>query len=198
MTTLAILTGLGAVVGAVLFAAGYLVCLYRGTHEREDINKAVRRPEEPVKQPSRQSADPHVKPERPSLELEESGANAVQRRDLTPLMDKIAASGRFTMVFLSDDAGLPLAHTSTYNDLERLVAAPTRLAIVADQISGEEGADPHSIMLRDASGTTMLCRIFRIRGQRLSLTALSNDLRLTSVALDPALLKIEAALATWP
>jgi len=193
MTTLAILTGLGAVVGVVLFAAGYLVCMYRGTQEREDNNRAFRRPEDPVKQASQQSPEPHVKPERPTLDLEE-----VQRRDLTPLMDKIAASGRFTAVFLSDDAGLPIAHTSTSSDLERLAAAPTRLMITADQISGEEGADPHSIMLRDASGATMLCRIFRIRGQRLSLTALSNDLRLTSVALDPALLKIEAALATWP
>jgi hypothetical protein len=70
------------------------------------------------------------------------------------------------------------------------------LALVADQIGEEQGIAPLSVMVRDASDATTLCRIFRVQGQRLSLTAVSNDSRLTSVALDPALMKIEAALST--
>lgn len=192
MTILAIMTGLGAV---LLFAAGYLFCLHR-TQKKEDVVRRIEK-QEPVKQLSQQSPATLVEAER-QLDLEESGTNATPRRDLTPLLDKIAASGRFSMVLLTDEAGLQLAHTTASNDVDRLATAPTRLAVAVDQIFGEEGTDPHSIMLRSASGATILCRIFRIRGQRLSLTALSNDLRLTSAALDPALLKIEAALGSLP
>jgi hypothetical protein len=38
--------------------------------------------------------------------------------------------------------------------------------------------------------------MFRVQDQKLTLTALSNDSRLASTALDPALDKIEIALAT--
>ena len=49
-------------------------------------------------------------------------------------------------------------------------------------------------MLRDATEATTLCRIFRVQDQTLTLTALSNDPRLASVALDPALAKVQVAL----
>ena len=92
--------------------------------------------------------------------------------------------------------GLPLAANSAALHLEQLAAASTRLALVADQIAGEHGVAPLSVMLRDASDATTLCRVFRVQDQKLTLTAVSSDSRLASVALDPALAKIEMALWT--
>lgn len=212
MTIIAIITGFGAAV--LLLTAGYLFGLRRGAQAREVLRRQVQQQAQTLRQltdqSSRRAVDqevslrttiqqvlaPLVERERLSLDLAEFSTNAGQRRDLAPLLDKIAAVGTFTTVLLSNEEGLPLASNRTSKNLDRLAAASTRLAVVADQISGEKGLEPLSIMLRDASGATTLCRIFRVQGQRLSLTAVSNDLRLTSVALDPALTKIETALAT--
>lgn len=212
MTIAAIITGFGAAV--LLLAAGYLFGLRRGAQAREVLRQQLQQQAETLRQltdqSSRRAADrevslrttieqvlaPLVERERLSLDLAEFSTKAGQRRDLAPLLDKIAAVGTFTTVVLSNEEGLPLASNRTSRNLDWLAAASTRLAVVADQISGEEGIEPLAVMLRDASGATTLCRIFRVQGQRLSLTAVSNDLRLTSMALDPALTKIETALAT--
>jgi hypothetical protein len=50
-------------------------------------------------------------------------------------------------------------------------------------------------MVHYAPDVVILCRMFDMHGQRLSLTAVSNDPRLTPVALDPALTTIETALS---
>ncbi|MDU6836401.1 MAG: hypothetical protein E6417_40985, partial [Bradyrhizobium sp.] len=63
-----------------------------------------------------------------------------------------------------------------------------------EKVSGEHAVAPLSVMLRDATEATTLCRIFRVQDQTLTLTALSNDPRLASVALDPALAKVQVAL----
>jgi hypothetical protein len=211
MAIIAILTGLGAAV--LLLTAGYLFGVRRGAQARESLRQRIQQDAETLRrltdQSSRRAADqelslrttiqqvlaPLVERERISLDLAEFGTKGGQRRDLSPLLDKIAEVGTFTTVLLSNEEGLPLASNRTSKNTDRLAAASTRLAVVADQISGEEGLEPISIMLRDASGATTLCRIFRVQGQRLSLTAVSNDLRLTAMALDPTLIRIETALA---
>jgi hypothetical protein len=212
MTIITITIGFGAAV--LLLAAGYLFGLRRGAQARRILRQQVQQQadifQQLTDQSSRRALDqevslrttieqvlaPLVERERLSLDLAELKTNVGQRRDLAPLLEKIASVGTFTTVLLSNEEGLPLASNRTSKDLDRLAAASTRLAVAADQISGEKGLEPHAIMLRDASGATTLCRLFRVQGQRLTLTAVSNDLRLTSVALDPALTKIEMALAT--
>jgi len=210
MMTFAILTGLGAAI--LLVTAGYLLGVRGGAQAREHLRRQARQQAAYLQhlneQSSLQAADqegslratiqqvlaPLVERERLSLDLAQFGTGSGQRRDLVPLLDKIAAVGKFTTVLLSNEEGLPLAANRASRNLDRLAAASTRLALVADQIAGEQGVAPLSVMVRDLSDATTLCRIFRVQGQRLSLTALSNDSRLTSVALDPALLKIESAL----
>lgn len=212
MTIIAIITGFGAAI--LLLTAGYLFGLRKGAQAREDLRQQTQQQAETLRQltdqSSRRATDqevslrttiqqvlaPLVERERLSLDMAQVSTNAGQRRDLAPLLDKIATVGTFTTVLLSNEEGLPLASNRTSKNLDRLAAASTRLAVVADQVAGEEGRAPLSIMVRDASGATTLCRIFRVQGQRLALTAVSNDQRLTSVALDPALMKIETALST--
>ena len=212
MTIIAIITGFGGAI--LLLTAGYLFGLRKGAQAREDLRQQTQQQAETLRQltdqSSRRAADqevslrttiqqvlaPLVERERLSLDMAQVSTNAGQRRDLAPLLDKIATVGTFTTVLLSNEEGLPLASNRTSKNLDRLAAASTRLAVVADQVAGEEGRAPLSIMVRDASGATTLCRIFRVQGQRLALTAVSNDQRLTSVALDPALMKIESALST--
>jgi hypothetical protein len=212
MTIIAIITGLGAAI--LLLTAGYLFGVRRGSLSRELLRQHVQQQAEALNQLSerysQRAADqegslrttiqrvlaPLVERERLSLDLAQFSTSAGQRRDLAPLLDKIAAVGHFTTVLLCNEEGLPLAASRASQTPDRLAAASTRLALVADQIGEEQGIAPLSVMVRDASDATMLCRIFRVQGQRLSLTAVSNDSRLTSVALDPALMKIEAALST--
>jgi hypothetical protein len=113
-----------------------------------------------------------------------------------PLLDRIADVGRFETVLLTNEEGLPLAANSGARHTERLAAAATRMALVAEKIAEADGTAPLSAMLRDSADATTLCRIFRVQDQRLVLTALSNDSRLVSVALDPAVTKIELLLVT--
>ena len=211
MTTIAIITGLGASI--LLLTAGYLFGLRGGLKARELLRQQVQQLAGVVTQlreSSQRDVDqdgslrttiqqvlaPLVERERISLDLAQFSASAGQRRDLAPLLDRIAAVGSFKTVLLSNEEGLPLASNQGAQNLERLAAISTRLAVVADQSAGEDGIAPLSILVRDTSDTMTLCRIFRVHGQRLLFVAVSNDSRLTSVALDPALAKIEAALST--
>lgn len=211
MTTIAIITGLGASI--LLLTAGYLFGLRRGLKARDLLRRQIQQLAGVVTQlreSSRRDVDqdgslrttiqqvlaPLVERERISLELAQFSASAGQRRDLAPLLDRIAAVGSFKTVLLSNEEGLPLASNRGARNPERLAAIATRLAVVSDQCAGEDALAPLSILLRDASETMTLCRIFRVRGQRLFFVAVSTNPRLSSVALDPALAKIEAALST--
>jgi len=212
MTIFAIASGLGAAI--LLLTAGYLFGARRGAAARERLRQqalmSVADLEQLRAQQRQRSTEqdrtlrttiqhvlaPLVDRERISLDLSQFAGSVGQRRDLVPLLDKVAAVGRFKTVLLANEEGLPLAANSAALHLEQLAAASTRLALVADQIAGEHGVAPLSVMLRDASDATTLCRVFRVQDQKLTLTAVSSDSRLASVALDPALAKIEMALWT--
>ena len=196
-----IVSGVGAAI--LLLTAGYLFGVRKGALARERLRQQtllhVQRStdqEMTLRTTIQHVLAPLVDRERISLDLAQFPGSVGQRRDLVPLLDKVAAVGRFETVLLANEEGLPLAANTTAANLEPLAAASTRLALVADQIAGEHGVTPISVMLRDASDATTLCRLFRVQDQKLTLTAVSNDSRLASVALDPALSKIEVALWT--
>ena len=212
MTIFAIASGLGAAI--LLLTAGYLFGARKGAQAREQLRqqalvsvadldqlRAQLRQRSTEQDRSLRTTIQHVLAplvdrERISLDLSQFAGSVGQRRDLVPLLDKVATVGRFKTVLLANEEGLPLAANSAAVHLEQLAAASTRLALVADQIAGEHGVAPLSVMLRDASDATTLCRVFRVQDQKLTLTAVSSDSRLASVALDPALAKIEMALWT--
>lgn len=209
---LSIISGLGAAI--LLLTAGYLFGVRRGALARErlraqtevlatDLDRMRVRSSErdagqdlSLRTTIQHVLAPLVERERISLDLAQFTGGGARRRDLVPLLDKIAAVGRFSTVLLANEEGLPLAANSAADDIERLAASSTRLALAAGQIAGEQGVSPRSVMLRDASDATTLCRMFRVQDQQLTLTAVSSDARLTSVALDPALSKIDVALWT--
>jgi len=212
MTMFAIASGLGAAI--LLLSAGYLFGARKGVLARDLLRRQVQLQAaslDQLREQSRQKAAdqdatlrntiqdvlaPLVERERISLDLAHLASEAGERRELVPLLDKIADVGRFETVLLTNEEGLPLAANSGARHAERIAAAATRMALVAEKIADTDGTAPLSVMLRDSSDATTLCRIFRVQHQRLMLTALSNDSRLASVALDPAVAKIELSLAT--
>jgi hypothetical protein len=196
MTGVATITGLAASI--LLLAAGYLIGLRQGAGERDRLRELAGRHDgvDPAGEGALRTAiqevlAPLVERERVSLDLARVPSSG-RRHGLGPLLDAIASIGGFTAVVLSNDQGLPLAASPAEADQDRLLAAAARLFIVADQIAGMRG--PLSVLIRDANDATTLCRMFRVRDQRLFLTAASNDPRLASSALDPALVRIESAL----
>ena len=213
-TSTSIVLILGFATAILLLTAGYLFGARRGKLARDKLRQQAQAQAADLEQlrdrTSKSSAEedvslrttiqdvlaPLVERERISLDLAQLASQAGHRRDLVPLLDRIAEVGRFETVLLANEEGLPLAANSGSKHLDRLAAASTRLALVADQITGGYGIAPLSVMLRDASDATTLCRIFRVQDHKLTLTAISNDSRLASVALDPALAKIEVALST--
>ncbi|WP_315736825.1 MULTISPECIES: hypothetical protein [unclassified Bradyrhizobium] len=210
MTIYAIVSGLGAAI--LLLTSGYLFGARQGALSRELLRRQVQIQAASLDQLQEQSSHdaieretslrsaiedvlaPLVERERISLDLAQLASRPGRRRELVPLLDRIAEVGRFQTVLLTNEEGLPLAANTTAHRTEQLAAAATRLALVAEKIADETHIAPLSVMLRDASEATTLCRIFRVQDQTLTLTALSNDARLASVALDPALAKVQVAL----
>ncbi|CAL79287.1 hypothetical protein BRADO5615 [Bradyrhizobium sp. ORS 278] len=204
------MSGVGAAI--LLLTAGYLVGARRGALARDHLRRQVQVQAASLDQLQEQNSHdaseretslrsaiqdvlaPLVERERISLDLAQLATRPGRRRELVPLLDRIAEVGRFETVLLTNEEGLPLAANTAGRHTERLAAAATRLSLVAEKVSGAHDVAPLSVMLRDASEATTLCRIFRVQDQTLTLTALSNDPRLASVALDPALAKVQVAL----
>jgi predicted regulator of Ras-like GTPase activity (Roadblock/LC7/MglB family) len=199
----ALLIGLGAAV--LLLLAGYLAGLWRGSRERARL-RGVAGQQAAILQRNSQQDDggalkstieqvlaPLVERERMSLDLARVGS-AGERRDLSPLLEQVASAGNFGSVLLSNEDGLVVASAGAAPDFDAMAAATARLTGAAGQFAARSGG-VLAVVIRDAAGSTTLCRLFTTRGQRMALTATSNDTRLAAVALDPALAKIEMALA---
>jgi len=165
----------------------------------EATRQYLRRNEQGAETATRRSQPPSSSPGAASpltsLDLSDFDNAAGHHRDLRSLLDKIASAGSFAAVFVSDDEGRPLAFTRTQKNLERLAATSTRLMSVAT-LACNEGPGPLSIMLRDTSGMTMLCRIFKAHGQDLSLTVIGENMLLTPLTLDQAVNKIVSVLTS--
>ncbi|MEJ2124628.1 MAG: hypothetical protein P8Y47_07400 [Alphaproteobacteria bacterium] len=165
----ALLIGIGA--ASLLLLAGYLAGLWRGSKERTRLRGVA----------EQQAA---------ILQVGSGG----QRRDLSPLLDLVTKVGGFSSVLLSNEDGLVVASAGSAPDFDDMAAATVRLTSAADQFAANRGG-ALAVVIRDASDSTTLCRLFTTSDQTLALTATSNDTRLSTVALDPALAKIETALA---
>jgi hypothetical protein len=204
-----LLTILGVMAASLLpLMVGYFLGLSAGAQERERIREKIRHLEAAEHQSASPTGDeseslksiqemlaPLVERERISIDLSKVNISLGERRDLSRLLDTIASVGHFGSVLLSNEEGLPLAANREARNAEQMAAFLTRLAMVTDQTAGRDGRAPVSILIRDALDETTLCRVFYVRGQRLFLAARSSDARLTSVDLDPALTKVEAALS---
>ncbi len=204
----ALLIGLGAAL--LLLLAGYLAGLRRGSSERARLrgvaeqqaailqhwkqnNAGALDDDHTLKSTIQQVLAPLVERERLSVDLARVGS-AGQRRDLSPLLEQVARVGNFGSILLSNEDGLVVAAAGTAPDFDAMAAATARITGAADQFAAHRGG-ALAVVVRDAADSTTLCRLFTTHGQTLALTATSNDTRLTAVALDPALAKIETALA---
>lgn len=127
---------------------------------------------------------PLVKRERLSYDLAHFGNQDGRRADRAPLLDRVAAIGKFKTVLLSNEEGLPLAANADAVDLEETAAIAGRLGLSAAQ-TAPHGRLPLAIMLRDSAEATTLCRLFTAQGQALVLTAVSSDSRLNAAVLAP-------------
>jgi hypothetical protein len=204
MSIPALLVGLGA--SALLLLAGYLAGLWRGSRERARLRSVTERQaailqrnasaageDGALKSTIEQVLAPLVERERLSLDLARVSSGG-ERRDLSPLLQKVAIAGNFGSVLLSNDDGLVVASAGTAPDFDAMAAATARVTGAAEQFAARRGGAT-AVVIRDAHDTTTLCRLFTAHGQKMALTATSNDARLTAVALDPAMTKIETALA---
>jgi hypothetical protein len=206
MNISALLIGLGAAL--LLLLAGYLAGLRRGSSERarlravaeqqaavlqhwKERNAGALDNDRALKSTIEQVLAPLVERERLSVDLARVGS-AGQRRDLAPLLEQVARVGSFGSILLSNEDGLVVAAAGNA-DFDSMAAATVRLTGAAEQFAAQRGG-ALAVVIRDAEDSTTLCRLFSTHGQTMALTATSNDTRLTTVALDPALAKIETAL----
>ena len=202
----ALLIGLGAAL--LLLLAGYLAGLRRGSSERTRLRGVAEQQaailqhwkqrnalddDGTLKSTIEQVLAPLVERERQSVDLARVGS-AGQRRDLSPLLEQVARVGNFGSILLSNEDGLVVAAAGRAPDFDGMAAATARLTGAAGQFAANRGG-ALAVVVRDAANSTTLCRLFMTHGQIMALTATSNDTRLTAVALDPALAKIETALA---
>lgn len=116
------------------------------------------------------------------------------RGDLSNLMDEIAEKADFESVILCNENGLPLVSSKNTEDLERLAAIASFVVIFGDRMSRNNSPSPISFLVRDSSKKDILCRIFHVGKQRLIMTAVSTNQKLTPNALDPTLEKVVSML----
>jgi hypothetical protein len=138
---------------------------------------------------------PLMQRERLGLNLAQLDLQAGQRQELPRLLDNIAESGGFSVVLLSDEAGLPLSSSSRTENPERYAGLSSLLMGLIERLSREAGPNPLAVAVYHESNHQMLSRVFEISGQRLMLTAVTTGGSLSPVALDPALAKLETVLA---
>jgi len=199
MSAAAFLAALAA--AALLLAAGYLIGLKAGARKRDELRVEIEQlgggRAQGLQSTIERVLAPLVERERLSYDLAHFGNRDGRRADLAPLLDRVAAIGKFKTVLLSNEEGLPLAANADAVDLEETAAIAVRLGLSAAQTT-PHGRLPLAIMLRDNAEATTLCRLFSAQGQALVLTAVSSDSRLNAAVLDPALSRIETALRATP
>jgi hypothetical protein len=196
----------------LLLAAGYLYGVRLGSGARESLrndnmrlaqdleelrtrlSQQATEQDKSLRSAIQQLLAPLIQREQLSVGLSQLNEGLTRNRDLTLLLDQIAEAGNFSTVLLSNEEGLPLAANSSAPEFDRLSAISSLLLLMMDRVAGAGLPPLLSVMLHDESNSTTLCRIFRAHDQRLSLTAVSGGARLTPIALDPALAKINAAL----
>jgi predicted regulator of Ras-like GTPase activity (Roadblock/LC7/MglB family) len=207
---LSAIIGFGATI--LLLTAGYLFGLKQAYDAREQLRKqnlmlaakmkelperllqGQNEREESLRLAIQQVLNPLIKREQLSQELSHLEVKLGHDGDLTALLDQMAEKGNFEAILLSDEEGWPIAASSNTRDPERLGAIASQLLLFAGRLGRGGTPAPLALMLHDETNTVTLSRIFRVGDQRLSLTAAAPGAQLTSTALDPALVKIDAVL----
>ena len=180
---------LGVIASILLLLTGYLIGVKRGAHARELLREQNLSQMQEVLAPLAQR-------EKLAYELRELEVKQGSRGDLTLLLDEMAEKGQFWAVLLSSEEGLPLAASSNAKDLDRLAAISTLSLLFADRLGQDDAPSLLSLMLYDEANKATLCRVFNVNQQRLILTAVSTGADISPTALDPALVKIDAALSS--
>jgi predicted regulator of Ras-like GTPase activity (Roadblock/LC7/MglB family) len=162
-----------------------LLPLSRGIGEADNLRSKVE-----------QVLSPLMLRERLESALSSVDTGVDHQSDLTLLLNEVAAVGGFRVVVLSDDQGLPLAHSDNAWDLDRIAGMSAFLLVLAERIARDGAPAPLSLMLHDEENTVILCRAFRVRDARLFLTAAAAGVELKPTALDPTLSRVERILST--
>ena len=208
---LGVLLFLSALGGAsVLVAAGYLLGVRNGQGAREQLREqsvaqaeelaelrahlSDEEGEESLRSMIGRMLSPLVEQERLTFALSHLDQHPGRRGDLAFLLDQIAERGNFAAVVLGDEEGWPLAASTNSQNVDRLSATASSLLLLADRMGREGFAAPLSLTIHDSASRVTLCRLFHVRGQRLTLTAVSTNGSLAPTALDPALVQVDAAL----
>ncbi len=195
----------------LVFAAGYLVGVKKGSKAREDLRDLNRKFAKEMVRLRHKSAptakddrdlratiqevlSPLVQREQLSYEMSRLEGGKGQQRNLAATLDQMAEKGNFSSVLLSDDQGWCVAASGATKDPDKLGATASLLLIMADRISRDGSPTPLSMMLYDNANTTTLCRAFSVDNQRMTLTVVANGAQLTPAAIDPALVKLNAML----
>lgn len=203
---------IGLAAALLLLSAGYLFGAGRGRDARAQLRaeaeaageEAARlrdriaeqgREDDGLRRAIQKVLSPLVQRERVALGLATLETPGGSQRNLNALLDQIAEKGNFSAVLLSDEQGLPLAASSGARDLERLGATASLMRLMADRTRRDGAPAPRSLMVHDADNTVTLSRLFDANNHRLALTAVSVGDSLSPAALDPALVKLGAALA---
>jgi predicted regulator of Ras-like GTPase activity (Roadblock/LC7/MglB family) len=211
MSLLLIVTALAAAL--LLMTGGYFFGVRRGAaardglreqglrqaHEieflREDAAGFLSEREQSLRATIEQALAPLFQRNQLSIDLSRVKAGTGEPRDLTKLLDRIADVGNFSAVVLGDAEGLPLAANSRAQDPDRIAATSSMVLMTADRIASAHMSRPVSVMVRDESDKTTLCRMFNVQERRVTLTVVATGgSLLTPAALDPALVKVAGAL----
>ncbi len=137
----------------------------------------------------------------PMLERERLGRELAQieggstLHELPRLLDGIAQKGGFSSVVLSDDVGLPLAASSTAQSVDWLAGMASLVLTLVERAERASEPRPIGVVVHDESNQMLLHRIFRVGSQQFLLTAVARGIEVSPSALDPALGKLERALA---
>ena len=138
---------------------------------------------------------PLVERERLSVDLARVGS-AGQRRDLSPLLELVAKVGSFGSVLLSNEDGLVVAAAGTAPDFDAMAAATARLTGAADQFAAHRGG-ALAVVVRERAAQLhhAVPPVHDARPENGSRPRHRTTRAWPAVALDPALAKIETALA---
>lgn len=115
--------------------------------------------------------------------------------ELPRLLDTIAQKGGFSSVVLSDDVGLPLAASASATSVDWLAGVGSFLLTLVERSERSNEPKPIGVLVHDESNQLTLHRIFRVGGTQFLLSAVARGQDLRPDALDPALGKLERALA---
>lgn len=120
------------------------------------------------------------------------GGNALG--ELPRLLDAIAEDGGFSSVVLSDEVGLPLAANSRATNIDEIAGLASMLVAVVERAERAHSPKPLAFVVLDSSRHQVIHRVFDVRAQRFTLTAVSRGDPVATGALDAALPKVERVL----